>query len=153
MIAKKIAVLRKKFIGLFRELPLEGTMLDKIENLLKVKFPDCVVKITHFYPGNYLKDVLNFNDKKDDEHGITYMTLAYRNKINLPVYYVVLGQDEVSSIVLDTHKGQVLWLSYSDVCNLCESQPFTGNPIIFPTFTDFFAYLLDEEEKSRGSAA
>jgi hypothetical protein len=41
----------------------------------------------------------------------------------------------------------VIWCSYEDIFNLCDGEGFKHNPDIWPSFTDFFEYLVIEEEK------
>lgn len=44
-------------------------------------------------------------------------------------------------------ESEVVWCAYQHFFNLCDGRPMEYNPTIFPSFTDFFEYLLDEEQK------
>ncbi len=92
-------------------------------------------------------DFYNF----DSEGGVIRETLYYRKDYNLAENYLVLFSDDVSFVLLKTSPdtSQVIWCDYLDFFNLCDSKPMEYDPTIFPTFTDFFEFLLDEEEKLR----
>ena len=90
----------------------------------------------------------------DNDWNICEKTEHFRNVIKLPEKYIVLKESDESFIVLETQDSPnkpspVLWIGTSDVYNLIEGKQLIDNPLIFPTFTDFFKFLLDEEEKMR----
>lgn len=65
-------------------------------------------------------------------------------------------QDDVSFLLLKTKsldESEVIWYAYQYFFNLCDGKPMEYNPTIFPSFTDFFEYLLDEEEKMQAEDA
>ena len=65
-------------------------------------------------------------------------------------------QDDVSFLLLKTKsldESGVIWCAYKDFFILCEGKPMEYNPTIFPSFTDFFEYLLYEEEKMQAEDA
>jgi hypothetical protein len=57
-----------------------------------------------------------------------------------------------SSVFLETQDSPdkpspVIWCDEMDVYNLCDTGEFKYNPTIWPSFTDFFEYLVEQEEK------
>lgn len=84
--------------------------------------------------------------------GIIDGTCEYRER-GLPHRYIVLADNGDAGIVLmetqaDRDKpSPVIWCDYPDIFNLCECGEFKLNPDIWPSFTDFFEYLIEREEK------
>lgn len=67
-----------------------------------------------------------------------------------------LQQDDVLFLLLKTKsldESEVIWCAYQDCFNLCDKKPMEYNPTIFPSFTNFFEYLLDKEEKMQAEDA
>jgi hypothetical protein len=83
--------------------------------------------------------------------GVIEETLSLRKTRHLPLDTLCISEESESVIFmkcLGDHE-EIYWLSYADAHNYCENKTLEDNPVIFPTFADFFAYLLDEEEKLR----
>ena len=83
--------------------------------------------------------------------GVLQETLRLRQNANLPLNTLILSEDDASVLLmkcLGDHE-EIYWIAIEDYENYCEGKPLEYDPNIFPTFTDFFAYLLDEEEKRR----
>ena len=75
-------------------------------------------------------------------------------KDGLPHRFVLLAGygDECGSVFMETQDDPekttpIYWCDEVDVFNLCEEGVFKYNPTIWPSFTDFFEYLVNEEEK------
>ncbi len=96
-------------------------------------------------------EFLNFQTKT--EYSVIGETLKLRQFCNLPTNYVVLAiQDDVTAVLLETASGankenKVFFCTIYDLQNVYENGEMVEDTRIFPTFTDFFRYLLDEEEK------
>jgi hypothetical protein len=95
----------------------------------------------------------NINALCSDEFGLVNQNKIFREKINFPPNCVVLYY-EYGLIYMETKDDEsiptpIIYCSDESACNLY----LTGKPEVvyssFPSFTDFFEYLLDEEEKLR----
>lgn len=131
--------------------------LNKIEDKLHLIFPWDFKEISSYYSGGMIGgiSIFTFSADQNDQYNILNKTNYYRNcDLHLPERYVSLVETEVSFIVLETHQDKnmntrVIYCSIEDVYNLANGNPLLYNPQIFPTFTDFFEYLLDQEEEER----
>jgi hypothetical protein len=155
---EELDLLKIKFYELFpEEKGLSYTdVSDDIQKKLQIILPDEFKKICLFFRGNNgpLFGSLYSFDPKDADWNICDETLRLRQSINLPNNLVILAEPDESVILMEIANGsevtsKVYWLGTGDAYNLAEGKPLEDNPIIFPTFTDFFSYLLDEEEKRR----
>lgn len=91
-------------------------------------------------------DFFNFGNKE----GVVEETLYYREKENLPHNYIVLFSDDVSFVLLKTlpdKASEVIWCDEPDFYNLCRKGRMEYKATVFNSFTDFYEFLLDEEEK------
>jgi len=126
--------------------PLTNEEIMTAESSLGVIFSDDLKKINLRYSYEFL-DFFDFYGLCDE---VINQTLALRESWNLPQEYVVLSEDDVSMLLLKTisaEKSEIIWCDEPDFFNLCEGKPMVYNPTIFSSFTDFFEFLLDEEEK------
>jgi len=147
----KVEQLKERFLKLFSFDGFENTDLQKIEKCLAINLPKAFINIAEFFKDQIIANrfLFTINSDVNEECSITGATLLYRKNARLPNKYLALEETEVSITLLDTETGQVLYLAVEDVYNLCEGNPLKYDPIIYPSFTDFFEYLLDEEEKMR----
>jgi hypothetical protein len=82
-------------------------------------------------------------------------TLFLRNEFNLPgncVAIANLGESILLMKCLGDHE-EVYWIDNADYERFCNREPLEAWNKVFPTFPDFFKFLLDEEEKSRAEDA
>jgi hypothetical protein len=126
------------------------TVIKNVERGLNVFFPNDFKVLCEFYGYDYFRlfDFLNF-ERVD---GVIGETLYYRSNHGLAENYIVLFSGNVSFVVLhieSSNESEVIWCDYLDFFNLCDGLPMEYKPTIFPTFTDFYEFLLDEEEKLR----
>lgn len=137
-----------------RGIALGGTVkitYDKIGNVekqLNITLPKDFkeICINCSYESFYLYSLFNF------ETEVIRETLEIRKEYHLPNNYLILDQDDPGPILMKiTSNGnaEVIMCSYRDFLNICDGKPYEENPIIFPTFADFYSFLLDEEEKMR----
>lgn len=145
--------LKQKYLKLY---PTHGVSINdllEIEHKLDVKLPNEFKEIASYYDGYYdiaFKSFFSFSPQIEGWN-IADKTNFYRGcDLKLPKKFVALYEGEEDITVLDTTVGKVYWLGTSDIYNLADGSPLLDNPTIFPSFTDFFEYLLDEEEKERG---
>ncbi|WBF54548.1 hypothetical protein HXV90_01085 [Lysinibacillus sp. JK80] len=67
----------------------------------------------------------------------------------MPIRFIVIAEEAESIIVMDTEKKpSIMWLDSVEVTKL-EMQDFISKPDVWEYFSDFFNYLLDEEEEER----
>lgn len=145
----------EKYKNYFKSSGLSKQQIDKIEERLKINLPQDIKNILKIYDGYYdIGGLSMFSFLQNNKWNVCEKTEFFRKKINLPKEYLVLQEGEESFIVLKTNdtlieNAPVFWIGISDVYNLIENKKLEDNPIIFPSFTDFFEFLLDEEEKIR----
>ena len=61
----------------------------------------------------------------------------------------MIAEHDMSIIVMDTENiPSIIWLDSVEITKLDE-QDFISNPDVWKSFSDFFSYLLDEEEEKR----
>ncbi len=72
----------------------------------------------------------------------------------LPHRFLLLSDygGDAGSIFMETQDdpekpSPIYWCDAEDVYNLCEEGVFKYNPTVWASFTDFFEYLVNEEEK------
>lgn len=157
MMNLKIQNLISKFKKLFpQEINIEKNRIDIISEGLNVKIPEDLKYFSMYFDGNngpIINGMLAY-DENDSPDNIISWTKSFRNLApSLPHRFLVLATGGEGLIFLDTESGSVLWIGESDYYNLCEDKPLLDNPTIFPTFTAFFEFLLNEEEKLRGITA
>lgn len=122
--------------------------INQLEKTLKVLLSNDFKYIGNKYDYEYI----DFFDFYSFPTGIINKTKDLRKSCKLPNEYIVLAIDDVSVLLLKTmssKKSEVIWCDEPDFFNICEGKTLQFNPTIFPSFTDFFEFLLDEEEKIR----
>lgn len=140
---------RAKLFKINSRAELSVLCIRKVESELHLKLSQDFKILCKFY--RY--DTFLFFDfyNLTSEGGVIGTTKAWRENINLPHNYLVLSDDGTSSVLMkiEDDKSSVIWCSLEDVLNICDNLPMQYNPTIFPTFADFYSFLLDEEEKIR----
>jgi len=133
--------------------PLTTDEIFTVEKELGIKLSKDFIDINLTCSYEYISFFSAYNFGLTNKQSVTNETLSLRKECNLPNNYVVLAQqDDVSFVLLKTiseEKSEVIWCDYMDLFNFCDTGKFVYNPTIFPSFTDFYQFLLDEEEKSR----
>ena len=149
----KMEELKQKYVRLF---PDDGEMnqqeIKEIEGHLNLEFPDDFRKIISFYLGGKLGNRFLLNFQTVGNYSIEEETLALRESINLPHDFLVL-YCEYGMIYMDCNPnsakyGHVMYVRTEDAQCLgdgIEPKYYWD----YPTFSDFFEHLLDEEEKER----
>jgi hypothetical protein len=136
---------------ILNEAPILGIKeISKLENQLQVILPNDFKYINNLYDYEYIGIFSFYNFRQTGIQSVIGETLALREAWNLPKEYIVLAEDDVSMLLLKTisaEESEVIWCDEPDFFNLCDGQPMQYNPTIFPSFTDFFEFLIDEEEK------
>ena len=119
--------------------------IHQVEKTLAIKFSD------EFKKGNiiYGYDIVGSFDFHSFPQGVVQKALRLRRNANLPNDTLMLSEDDASVWLmkcLGDHE-EIYWIAVEDYYHYCDNEPLEYAPTIFPTFTDFFAYLLDEAEK------
>lgn len=138
-----ILVNKAKKLKIAPKLDIEEIFL--VEKNLGTVFPDDFKKISSMYDYEYIGTFEMYSFPE----GVVEVVKSWRESIALPYNCIVLGEDGTSAIIMkiEGYKSTVIWCSMEDVLNLCEGKPMEYNPTIFPSFTDFFEFLIEEEEK------
>ena len=144
-----------KFQKLIGAKKMSEQQIEHIEYVLNIKLSKEFRELN--YKSCYLYFTYELYTMLDNESGsVEYETINLRNKYSeFPKKSLLLGEDENCLILMETHDGEyekVYIIAYEDFENYCKGKPLEYNPTIFPTFADFFEYLLDEEEKLREQA-
>jgi hypothetical protein len=82
-------------------------------------------------------------------------TKYWREQENLPHEYIVLSSDDASFELIKTisdKECRVIICDYQDFFNLCERGNFMYETTTFKSFTDFYEFLLTEEESYRAES-
>jgi hypothetical protein len=84
--------------------------------------------------------------------GIIEYTEDFR-KHGLPHRYLILADNgDAGLILMETQDSPdkpspIVWCDAADMYNLCKKGILEYEPIIWPSFTDFFEYLVEKEEE------
>lgn len=134
--------------------PLQLNDINWIERELKVCFSDDFISINQVFDYEYLGD-FDFNTFYYNGHsGVMKKTQKFRQEVNLPNRYVILSYTGDTRFVLmetqDTpdKNTPILDIEPEDLDNLIENKPLEYDHTIWPSFTDFFEYLVEQEEES-----
>ncbi len=147
--------LKNRYLSSYPIRSIGQDQINNIESELSVVLPKDMKEILTYYDGYYdLNNMSVFYLGDNDEWSMLEKTKFFRKSIHLPKRYLVLKEGDESFIALETRDNEnqptpVIWCSGNDAYNLAEEKPLEDNPTIFSSFTDFFAYLLNEEEKRR----
>lgn len=126
-----------------------------VEKELAVSFSDAFKELNGKLRYDYFLAFEFFNFQTKNPYSVVEETMQLRENCGLPNYYIILAiQDDVTAVLLESKsadypENRVIFCTLYDFQNLCESKTMEENPRIFPTFSNFFSYLLDEEEKRR----
>ncbi|BDU23785.1 SMI1/KNR4 family protein [Flavobacterium sp. GSB-24] len=143
---KDINKLRDRYILLFGEIDGVSTEdLNKIESELQISLPIDFKEIASFCDGSIWLHSFLF----DDSTNLIGETLRIRKAVAIPNRFIVLAEHDMSVFLMDTeNKPPILWIDSIEITKL-EKQDFISKPYIWDDFSDFFEYLLDEEEEER----
>ena len=120
-----------------------------IEQRLQVTLPDDFKEIASFFNGGLIGGISIFSYDQMMPTNIIEETLRLREGVQFPHSFLFLAEPAGSMIVLDTAKSpSVIWCDSIDVYSL-HNGSFQIVPDIWNTFSDFFDYLLNQEEEER----
>lgn len=154
---KYIDVCLKRYLSFYEARKLSDKALVYIEQVLGVILPHDFKKISKVFDGFEILggiDLFSF-DPESPGFNIVGKTLFYRSSdMRLPSRFIALRESEVSFVVMETQADEkidapIFECSISDAYNISEGKPMLDNPVFYPSFADFFSYLLDLEESER----
>ena len=132
---------------------LDGDRMKEVENALDITLPLDFKEINKkFSYESFPWDFRGFYADKKAQECVTNATLRLRKCCNFPKNALFLYEDDAGAIILeiiDADHSKISWMSIEDLDNFCEGMPLAYNPTIFPSFTDFFEYLIKQEEGER----
>jgi len=149
----KVKLLKERYAKLEELKGASSENLQAIERELDIVLPEDFKQIAQFYDGRmlgghyfyswfYTPDCMLVEENKSDR------------KAGFPCDFLILNCDDgglvyiqLSSSAAET--SQLIWTDQIDFYNICEGKGLLCNPTIFPSFTDFFEYLIEQEEKDR----
>lgn len=141
-----ITQIKEQYLTLFPEDDvIEEDVVATIEHQLQVKLPADFKEIAQFFGGGLIGGISIFSFA-DHTPNIVGETLRLRKAVNFPSSLIFLAEPSESMIVLDTaNHPAVIWCDSIDVYQL-QDRSFQVPPDTWNTFSDFFAYLLTQEE-------
>ena len=146
-----ISELESRYVALYGKEPCGIGVIGDIERELGVRLPADFKLIAGFYSGGLLGGVSHHEIASvGAATNIVRETLRLRGSIALSDSYVVLAEPSGSVIFLDVSgRPAVIWCDAVEVESL-SARNFINQPDVWGSYSDFFAYLLDEEEGERG---
>jgi hypothetical protein len=134
--------------------PLSIDEISNVEKNLGVYLPRDFIEISQICSYEVIGYFDFYNFTLMGVHSVIGATIAARKNVNLPNNYLLLYEDDASVIVMKTpsnpnEEGEVIWCAIEDVYNLIDQLSLRYDHTVFKTFTSFFEFLLDKEEKER----
>lgn len=143
--------LHQRYVAYFGDEPTRPEAIAELESSLGVILPDDMKAVAKFYSGGIVGGISHHSlDGNSPATNLLQETLRLRSAINLTHRFLVLAEPSESLIVLDVDSGVVTWCDDYDVLRLDGSSQMLGKPNTWPSYADFFEFLLDEELADRG---
>lgn len=129
---------------------IDGTILNKIEETLKLKLPEDFRGIASFYSGGLLGGISVFAVAYENINpNIVDETIRLRKAIKLPMHYVVLAEPPESLIVMDVENTpSIIWCDATDAVRL-NDKSFIKPPQTWSNYMEFFTTLVEDEEEEQ----
>jgi hypothetical protein len=153
MMSNKIESLIERVRNLKKDKKSEisDSMTEKLEKELCVILPNDFKVLCRFYGYDYF----SYSQFYSFSEGVILETKYWREQENLPHEYIVLSSDDASFELIKTisdKECRVIICDYQDFFNLCERGNFMYETTTFKSFTDFYEFLLTEEESYRAES-
>lgn len=126
--------------------------LNNLKEILNIKFSNEYINLNKLFDFQYFSYFPINNLEQTGNYSVIGDTLRLRKASNLPLDTLFLFEDDASVLLmkcLGDHE-EIYWIAVEDFHNYCEGKKLEYNPTIFYNFTEFFKFLLTEEEKIRG---
>ena len=142
--------LKVRYVAMNGHRPISSDILRSIQTELGLVLPIDFMQIAEFYNGSGFNvlPLYSFAGNAPTMNPVNE-TLRLRKAVQLPSNWLVLGEPPESLLLMDCENGgKVIWLDAIDVARI-SSNSFTKQPDSWNSFSDFFDYLLEEEEADR----
>lgn len=127
-----------------------------LEDRLGVSLPMDFKELVGQFNYEYFECMVDFHslDNGEGSHSVIFETLRLRRDVGFPKDSLFLYEDDASVIVLKTMDdpslpSPVLWFRVEDFDRYCQGVPLELPHDVFPSFTDFFEFLLKREEEEQ----
>lgn len=143
--------MKKRINNFFGNHPIRNEEIQRVEKNLDVALPQDFIDLNKIssYECSNLVGFFNFGDEGPDS--VIAATLGLRESYSDCTKYLALYLDDAGIILMNIEdmNASVIWCSIYDLDNLFNQKEMCYKYRLFNSFADFFAYLLDEEEKKR----
>lgn len=130
--------------------PITNDEIETIEKALSIQIPALFIKLNSYCSYEYCSIVAFFNFGSFGNYSVIESTKSLYELYPTSKQYLHLYSDDNSIILMELNSNaSVLWCSIYDFENFLKDQSFEMQYDYYPSFKDFFEYLLDEEEKIR----
>lgn len=132
--------------------PLTQAEIEMAADQLGVHFSSDFIAINTVFDYAYLSQFEFFCVCYHGRSGVVEETLAFRQALQLPLRYVILSNPgDTWAVLMETQPSPdkdspVLCCAPEDWDNICAEKPLEYEHTIWPSFTDFFEYLVEQEE-------
>jgi hypothetical protein len=142
--------MKDRYLTIHEVEPCTDRELDIIEQALGIKLPNDLKQVATFYSGGLLGGISHHElAAAGAAMNIVDETLRLRAAIGLDERYIVLAEPAISIIVLDVlGNPAVIWCDATDAMNI-NSRTFSNAPDLWGRYSDFFCYLLEQEEQQQ----
>jgi len=150
-VMEKLKELEARYTALYPSEPTDPRILSGIEKTLEVELPEDFKAVARFYRGGFLGGKSHHAMALGGPAtNVVQETERLRQSISLPRHFIVLAEPAAGLIVMDTRKdgSEVIWCDATDAVNLAMPEKLR-NPQIWNSYSNFFEYLLEEEEAER----
>lgn len=149
--------LKERYLALFPEdrdtekQMIDQKVIEEMEQRLSVRLPDDFRRIAAFTGGSTVGSFSPLPYELSYPENLVGRTLELRSTIGLPHRFIPITEPDEGFIVLDTEPEpggpQVIWIDAVEAETLATGD-FDHEPDVWPTFADFFAECLEEEERT-----
>lgn len=148
--------LKNRAVKLVGYHPLSLKEIANVESNLNLRLSNSFKDISSKCSYEYLSAFNFFNFGSQDEGSVISATLGAFNYFSNRGEYMVLYQDDAGVLLMtdiSEKSEKIYWCALEDFERVIRKDKLLYNHKFFSSFTDFFVYLLDEEEKSRAIAS
>lgn len=148
--SKSIKILKEQYGEKYDLRPVSKKKIEAIEKALEIKFPEGLLQILSFYDGfeplMYTGAVFDFPGSGGD---ISTINLDLRKRININKDWLALEDPDPdgSFSVMNLKTGKVYLIAAIEYEKLFNGEPLEYDYDVFDNFLDFFAFLLEEDDK------
>jgi hypothetical protein len=152
----KINILIENAIRIIGAHSISYEEIKNVESKLNLHFSDVFKQIITNCSYEYFSNFHFLNFGSEDNESVISATLGAYSYFNYSGNYIVLYKDDAGILLMTniSKDGEnIYWCAIEDCENVIKKEPLQYHSKFFPSFADFFEYLLDEEEKLRAEIA